>query len=180
MSLRARRSRASTISSSVRSRTAASRAALVGLVSGLAGIGSSTVGRRDGPTAWCRKDSRNRPLAQSEPEPAAGSAGEPGAERLDVGAVLGHAPGRLADGRHAGGGDHLGDRLDADLAVPQVLVPVAARAGGVLGIVGVHQVDAPGDRLDPVDDARQVSARILREGMRMRLFPEARLMVYGA
>src|SRR4030095_1170873 len=48
--------------------------------------------------------------------------------------------------------------VEVDLALAQVLVAVPARVGLVLGIVGVHQVDAAGDGLDPVDDAVQVLA----------------------
>src|ERR687888_628070 len=90
-STKGRRSNASTISSSVRSSTAASRAALVGFICGAA----------IGPPGKLGLDSI--------------SIGEAGAERLDVGAVLRHAAGSLADDRRAGRRDHGDDRIDADL-----------------------------------------------------------------
>ena len=67
-------------------------------------------------------------------------------------------PRGLADHRGAGRLDDPDQGVQVDLALAQVLVAVAARAGPVLGVVGVDQVDPATDRLDPVDDAVQLLA----------------------
>ena len=46
-----------------------------------------------------------------------------------------------------------------DLAGAEVGVPVGARARGVARVVAVHQVDAAGDGLDPLDGVDQRLAR---------------------
>ncbi len=77
----------------------------------------------------------------------------------DVGALALGAVGCLDHDRRPGGPDHPDDELRVDRAGREVVVPVAAGVEVVLRAVGVDQVDAPGDRLDPVDDVARAPRR---------------------
>src|SRR6202051_4523883 len=61
----------------------------------------------------------------------------------------------LADHRRIRGFDHSDQQFGIDLPGAEVSVPVAARTCRILGVVAVHQVDATGDALDPVDGVDQ-------------------------
>src|ERR1700723_944133 len=63
--------------------------------------------------------------------------------------------GGLADHRRIRGLDHRDQQFGIDLPGAEVGVPVAARTCRILGVVAVHQVDATGDALDPVDGVDQ-------------------------
>src|SRR6202789_638972 len=63
--------------------------------------------------------------------------------------------GGLADHRRIRGLDHRDQQFGIDLPGAEVSVPVAARTCRILGVVAVHQVDATGDALDPVDGVDQ-------------------------
>ena len=89
------------------------------------------------PPGRAQPGSRSRRKAMSLPCPAA----PPG---------VSHTTGR------AGGGRDRHDQVGVDLARPEVGVPVGPGAERVARVVGVHEVDAPGDGLDPVDDAGEV------------------------
>src|ERR671918_679473 len=80
-----------------------------------------------------------------------GSPSEVGGQEGDV--VFDAGEGGFADDGGVGVADDLEEERRVDLAGAEVLVAVAAGAGGVLGVVGVHEVDAPGDRLDALGGA---------------------------
>src|SRR3984957_1099395 len=63
--------------------------------------------------------------------------------------------GGLADHRRVRGLDHRDQQFGIDLPGAEVSVPVPARTRRILGVVAVHQVDATGDALDPVDGVDQ-------------------------
>src|SRR6202020_3597647 len=63
--------------------------------------------------------------------------------------------GGLADHRRIRGLDHRDQQFGIDLPGAEVSVPVAARNWRILRVVAVHQVDATGDALDPVDGVEQ-------------------------
>src|ERR1700749_2646949 len=73
--------------------------------------------------------------------------------------VLASLLGGLADHRCVRGLDHRDQQLGVYLPGPEIGMPVAARAGRILGVVAVHQVDATGDPLDPVDGVDQCLTR---------------------
>src|SRR5438105_3946503 len=67
--------------------------------------------------------------------------------------------GGFADDGGVGVADDLDEDRRVDLAGAEVLVTVAARVGVVLRVVGVHQVDAPGDGGDALRRAGHLLAR---------------------
>src|SRR3984957_9002411 len=71
--------------------------------------------------------------------------------------------GGLTDHRRIRGLDHRDQQFGVDLPGAEFSVPVAARACRILGVVAVHQVNATGDALDPVDGVDQRLPR--RPGM---------------
>ena len=87
---------------------------------------------------------------------------EASAEEVDVGRLPVGAAGGLAHDRGARRTDDLDEQVGVDLAGAEVLVPVAARAGRVLGVVGVDEVDPAGDRQHAFDDADEVLAARVR------------------
>jgi hypothetical protein len=70
------------------------------------------------------------------------------------------------DHRRVGGPDHRHHQLRVDRSAVEVVVPVAAGAEAVLGVVRVHQVDLAGDGLDPVHQVEQLlTARVRVAGV---------------
>ena len=130
-----------------------------GIFDGATGSRSARADRRtDGltPGRWRRwaSDARRSARPRRVRRPSAQSRGEGRCRR----AVRRRRPGVSTTTGALGSAHHRDDQLWIDLALAEVVVPVAAGVERVLRVVGVHQVDAAGDRLDPVDDVEQVLA----------------------
>ena len=125
---------------------------------------SGTTPRPAPPPARTAPVRPGRPPTPAPPRPPplgdhASSGGQVLAQPGDVGGLAVDAARGLAHHRCAGGGTHGTRSARRPSAGPEVLVPVAARVELVPGVVGVHQVDPAGDRLDPVHDARPAPPR---------------------
>src|SRR5919106_2701354 len=74
---------------------------------------------------------------------------------LDVGGLFLDSTRRLNGHGSSGIDDHSRQLLFGDLPETEVLVAVPPRVERILGVVGLHQVDAPGRLHDPADQALQ-------------------------
>src|SRR3712207_9422670 len=62
----------------------------------------------------------------------------------------------LHDNRDPGLADHFSQRISWHLTLAEVREPVGAGIERVPRVVGVHQIDPPGDPLDPINQTHQV------------------------
>ena len=116
----------------------------------------STVGSDGAALATLRRPPRRAEKPRGAPTDAAQAAAAPAARRCRRPAPRLRPGSRTPPG--AGGRDDRQQVVAVDPAAAEVRVPVGARVEGVPRVVGVHEVDPPGDRLGPVDDAGQVLA----------------------
>src|SRR4029453_4175614 len=79
-------------------------------------------------------------------------------EPSDIGALTLPTARGLHNNRDSGGTHHLSEGIGTDLAVAEVGVPIGAGVERIPGIVGVDQVDAAGNGLDPIDQADEFLA----------------------